>query len=143
MKLLNEPYEHEQNELLTTNEIEVSSSLFKKIYKFTEFHYGDISKTFIYITIEIEFYENNNENKNENNDNYSDNDDNNSIYTNISIDTDARSTCFQHTDADVLNGVNINADACSVKTTDSHSTTSKNRKNGKGGINKNINKNIR
>ena len=72
MKLLNE--QHEQNEL-TTNEIEVNSSLFKKIYKFTEFHYGDISKPFIYITIEIEFYENKNENKNDDNDNYSDNDD--------------------------------------------------------------------
>ena len=64
MKLLNKQYkQYEQNELIT-NEMEVSSSLFKKIYKFTEFHYGDISKTFIYITIEIEFYENNNENNN-------------------------------------------------------------------------------
>lgn len=69
----------EQNERIL-NEIEVNSSLFKKIYKFTEFHYGNVSKSFIYITIEIEFYENNNENNNENNDNYSDNDDN-SIYT--------------------------------------------------------------
>ena len=139
MKLLNE--QHEQNEL-TTNEIEVNSSLFKKIYKFTEFHYGDISKTFIYITIEIEFYENNNENKNENNDNYSDNDDNNSIYTTISIDTDARSTCFRHAHAYALDDVNMNADACSVKMIDSHSIASKNRKNGKGGKKKNINKNI-
>ena len=141
MKLLNNE-QCEQNELIT-NEIEVSSSLFKKIYKFTEFHYGDISKPFIYITIEIEFYENKNENKNDDNDNYSDNDDdNNSIYTNISIDTDARSTCFQDAgaDADTLNDVNMNADACSVNTTDSHfRASSKNRKNGKGGINKNIN----
>ena len=54
MKLLNNE-QCEQNELIT-NEIEVSSSLFKKIYKFTEFHYGDISKSFIYITIEIELF---------------------------------------------------------------------------------------
>jgi len=138
MKLLNEQL-YEQNEL-TTNEIEVNSSLFKKIYKFTEFHYGDISKSFIYITIEIEFYENNNENNNENNDNYSDNDDNNSIYTTISIDTDAHSTCFRHAHAYALDDVTMNADACSVKTIDSHSITSKNRKNGKGGKKKNIKK---
>jgi len=143
MHLPNEQYE--QNELIT-NDIEVTSSLFKKIYKFTEFHYGNVSKSFIYITIEIEFYENKNENKNENNNennnenknddncNYSDNDhDNISIYTNISIDTSARSTCFQ------------DADACSVNTTDSHfgasSKNRKNKKNGKIGKKKNINKN--
>lgn len=148
MNLLNEQYE--QNELIM-NDIEVTSSLFKKIYKFTEFHYGNVSKSFIYITIEIEFYENknenNNENKNDDNRNYSDNDDDNvSIYTNISIDTSARSTCVQYegVDADTLNDVNMNADACSVKTTDSHfrafSKNRKNKKNGKIGKKKNINK---
>jgi hypothetical protein len=142
MSILNEPYE--LNEVIT-NDIEVTSSLFKKIYKFTEFHYGNVSKSFIYITIEIEFYEN----KNENNDSYNDSDhDNISVYTNISIDACARSTCFQDVgadvDADALNDIHMNADACSVNTTDSHFRAfSKNRKNRKIAKKKNINKNIK
>ena len=133
MNVFNEEYE--QNELIT-NDIKVTSSLFKKIYKFTEFNYGNVSKSFIYITIEVELYENENENKNEYNDDNGndDNGDNNSIYTNVSMDN-THSTYFQ--DEEDLDSVNINADACSVNTTDSHfRASSKNRKNKKNMNNK-------
>ena len=42
------------------NEIEVNNIFFKKIYKFTEIYCKNISKSFayVYITINIEFYEN-------------------------------------------------------------------------------------
>ena len=101
----------EQNERILS-QIEVNTTVFKKIYRFTEFHYGNVSKSFIYITIDVEIYENENDNDNEN-------DDNN--YTNISIYTDA--SC----DSD------MNADAHSVKTTNSYSSkvSSKYRKNKK------------
>ena len=53
MNRLNEPI---------MNQIEVSTTVFNKIYRFTEIHYGNISKSFIYITVEVENYENENDN---------------------------------------------------------------------------------
>jgi len=93
MSRLNEP--DKQLEPIM-NEINVSTTFFKKIYKLTEIYYGNSYKPFTYITIEVEFYENEDENVNVNvND---DNSDNNSIYTNINIDTDARSAYLQDSD---------------------------------------------
>ena len=43
------------------NQIEVSTTVFNKIYRFTEIHYGNISKSFIYMTVEVENYYNENE----------------------------------------------------------------------------------
>ena len=51
----------EQNERILS-QIEVSTTVFNKIYRFTEIHYGNISKSFIYITVEVENYENENDN---------------------------------------------------------------------------------
>ena len=135
----------EQNEPIM-NEIEVRTTVFKKIYRFTEFHYENISKSFIYITIEVEIYENENENENEYEYEYEYENydyDNNSICTNTSIDTDARSVYLQDVNIHILNGVDMNGvdmngDAYSVNTTDSHSIASKNRKNSKKGKKKKI-----
>ena len=47
----------EQNEPVI-NKIELTTTFFKKIYRFSEFYFGNISKSFVYITIEIESNEN-------------------------------------------------------------------------------------
>ena len=61
MNRLNEPNMNRLNEPIM-NQIEVSTTVFNKIYRFTEIHYGNISKSFIYITVEVEIYENENDN---------------------------------------------------------------------------------
>ena len=49
----------EPNERIgNVNEIEVNNIFFKKIYKFTEIYYRNMSKYFVYVTINIENYEN-------------------------------------------------------------------------------------
>jgi hypothetical protein len=128
----------EQNEPVI-NKIELTTTFFKKIYRFSEFYFGNISKSFVYITIEIESNENendddcNDDNGNDDNGNddncnddngNDDNGDNNSIYTNVSMDN-THSTYFQDEDLDSVTLKNTN---------DSHSVSStalKNRKNNK------------
>jgi hypothetical protein len=56
MNRLNEPIMNRLNEPIM-NQIEVSTTVFNKIYRCTEIHYGNISKSFIYITVEVEIYD--------------------------------------------------------------------------------------
>ena len=87
---------NETNERIgNVSEIEVNNIFFKKIYKFTEIYYRNIDKSFIHVTINIEFYENElNLNLYEKCNN--DDDDDNDIKED-EMNIDARSSCSVRT----------------------------------------------
>jgi hypothetical protein len=126
---------NETNERVgSVNEIEVNNIFFKKIYKCTEIYYRNIvDKSFIYVTIDIEFYENElnlilYETCNDHND---DNDDRDQFveedvnFTNKKINTQVSATAYIHDEEDEEDeDTNIDARSlCSVKS-DSYSISS-------------------